>query len=101
MGTLVLAAVGLLLAMGYFIGVKQNINLVHSYHHHRVAQQDQPVFCRRVGLGNAILGGAILAVPVLLPALGLMATFCIAGIGAVAGIALVISTIIKYNHGLF
>lgn len=102
MGTLVLAAVGLLLlAMGYFIGVKQNINLVHSYHHHRVAQQDQPVFCRRVGLGNAILGGAILAVPVLRPLIGQTAALSIAGVCAVAAGVLVISTIIKYNHGLF
>lgn len=102
MDMLVFILVGtLLLALGYFIGVRQKINLVHSYHHRKVAQQDRPRFCKRVGLGNAIIGGAILSIPVLRPLIGENAALAIAGIAAVAAGILVFATIIKYNHGLF
>lgn len=65
------------------------------------AEQDRPVFCKRIGPGNAIIGGGILAVPVLRPLIGPSTALTIAGIAAVAAGVLVISTIIKYNHGLF
>lgn len=91
----------LLLAMGYFIGIRQKINLVHSYHHKNVAQADKPAFCRRVGLGNAIIGAAILCVPVLRPVVGVTVALGLAGVAAVMAGALVISTIIRYNGSLF
>lgn len=102
MDTLVFILVGaLLLALGYLIGIKGKINLVHSYHYRRVAAQDRPIFCKKVGLGNAVIGGAILSIPVLRPLIGQSAALAIAGIAAAAAGVLVFATIIKYNHGLF
>lgn len=102
MDSLVPVFVGIvLLGMGYFIGVKQKISLVHSYHYKNVAEEDKPDFCKKVGLGNALIGIAVLCVPVLRPLIGETAALAIAGVTAVAAGALVISTIIKYNHSLF
>ncbi|MGN0691414.1 MAG: hypothetical protein ACI4K7_03600 [Oscillospiraceae bacterium] len=102
METVILIAVGfLLLILGYLIGVKQKINLVHSYHYKRVKEEDKPVFCRKIGLGNAIIGGAILMIPLMTVLIGAAAALVIAGIASLAAGCIVISTIIKYNHGLF
>ena len=102
MDSLVPVFVGIvLLGMGYFIGVKQKISLVHSYHYKNVAEADKPDFCKKVGLGNAVIGFAVLCVPVLRPLIGENAALAIAGVAAVAAGVLVISTIIKYNHSLF
>lgn len=102
MDSLVTAFVGLvLLGMGYFIGVKQKIGLVHSYHYKNVAEEDKPDFCKKVGLGNVIIGIAVLCVPVLRPQIGESAALAIAGVAAVGAGVLVISTILKYNHSLF
>lgn len=102
METVIMLFVGImLLVMGYFIGVKQKINLVHSYHYKNVAEEDKPAFCKKIGLGNAIIGGAVLSIPMLRPFLGVNASLAIAGIAAVASMVLVISTIIRYNRTLF
>ena len=102
MDTLIPVFVGIaLVGMGYFIGVKQKISLVHSYHYKNVAEEDKPNFCKKVGLGNALIGIAVLCVPVLRPLVGETAALAIAGVTAIAAGALVISTIIKYNHSLF
>lgn len=102
METIILIAVGLLLLiLGYLIGIKQKINLVHSYHYKRVAEEDKPIFCRKIGLGNAIIGGAILLIPLLTILIGAAAALIIAGIASIVAGYIVISTIIKYNKGLF
>ena len=102
MSTVILCLVGiLLLGMGCFIGVKQRIELVHSYHYENVSEQDRPSFCKRVGLGNAVIGGAILAVPVLRPLLGETIAIAISGATAVIAGAAVVRAILKYNRSLF
>ena len=102
MRTMIICFAGiLLLGMGYFIGVKQKIQLVHSYHYKNVSEQNRPSFCKGVGLGNAIIGGAILSVPVLQPLLGVTIALAIAGAAAVIGGIIVVRTIVKYNHSLF
>lgn len=102
MELIVLLFVGcLLLGMGYAIGVKGKISLVHSYHYKNVAEGDKPAFCKRIGLGNAIIGLAILSIPLLRPILGETISLAIAGIAAVAAGVLVIATIIRYNGSLF
>ena len=90
-----------LLVLGYFIGVKQKISLVHSYHYKNVTEGDKTAFCKGVGIGNAIIGGAILSGLVLRPLLGQTAAFTIVGIAAVVAGVIVISTILRYNHTLF
>lgn len=102
MSTVILCFAGiLLLTMGYFIGVKQKIQLVHSYHYKNVSEQDRPSFCKEVGLGNAIIGGAILSVPVLQSLLGVTIALVIAGVTAVIAGIIVFRAILKYNHSLF
>ncbi|MGN0696719.1 MAG: hypothetical protein ACI4J5_08150 [Oscillospiraceae bacterium] len=102
METIILVAAGLLLlAFGYLIGIKHKIDLVHSYHYKRVKEEDKPDFCRKIGLGNAIIGGAILLIPLLTVLIGAAAALIIAGIASAAAGYIVISTIIKYNKGLF
>ena len=99
MENVILVATGIfLLVLGYLIGVKGKISMIHSYHYSRVSERDKPAFCRLMGFGNSLIGLGLLLVPVMRPlagestALGVM-IFCIAAGGLFIGWA-----IRKYNR---
>lgn len=100
--TVVMIFVGIvLIVMGYLIGIKGKISLIHFYHYKRVAEEDKPILCKKVGLGNLMIGAAILLVPLLKGLVGETIALTIAGVTAVVAVIIVIAAIIKYNHGLF
>lgn len=88
--------------------MRGNISTLHSYHTHRVAEEDRVPFGKRVGLGTVIVGGAI----IVFSALGAVTlytgneTFTLIGTalmiaGIVVGIAIAFAAMIKYNKGIF
>lgn len=47
--------------LGYLIRVKERIDLIHDYHHRRVAKEDIPAYCAQMGKALYIIGGTITA----------------------------------------
>lgn len=102
MENVITGAVGvLLIVLGYFIGVRRSIKLVHSYHYKRVPQKDIPSFCKGVGLGNLIVGIGLVIFPIVNIIIGEIVALRIVVVLLVIGLIIAISTIIKYNKWLF
>lgn len=94
--------VGLLLIfLGYRIGWKYDIKLVHGYHYVNVAPQDKPKFCRLLGIGNLIVGGGCLLMAIFSYALSGNVGCWLGAVVIVLGIIEMLFTIIKYNGSLF
>ena len=85
---------------GWRLIYKQDLSAVHKYHYNFVMEQDIPAFSRKLGIGNAIIGMGIIAVPVLdflLPwDMDLLCLFIIFG-----GFGYIVFNIFKYNGRLF
>ena len=85
-----------------------NISSLHSYHTHRVSQEDRLPFGKKVGLGTIIIGCAI-AVYSGLDALAVYTekrVFVLVGTGLliaglVVGLGISFYAIQKYNKGIF
>ena len=88
--------------------MRGNISSLHSYHRHRVSEEDRIPFGKRVGLGTIVIGGGIIIFS------GLSAVtlytdnqaFILIGTGLliaslVAGLCISIRAMIKYNKGVF
>ena len=85
-----------------------NLSSLHSYHRHRVSEEDRIPFGRRVGLGTVMVGGGV-DVFSILSAVSLLTEkqiFLWLGIGIMlvsmaAGLILSFYAMIKYNKGIF
>ena len=99
---------GILIVVMGAINMTGNINSLHSYHRHRVREEDRVPFGRMVGGGTLTVGVGVIAFSVLMMiyhvtvaevlvwiATGVMLV-CIA-----AGLALSFWGMIKYNKGIF
>lgn len=87
---------------------KGNIESLHSYHRHRVAEEDKLPFGKMVGLGTIIVG-----ISVIIMGLFLMLTelthaevYALIGtailiVGIAVGIGISFRAMIKYNKGIF
>ena len=90
------------------MNVKGNITTLHSYHRHRVAEEDKKPMGKLVGTGMIIIGGTMLPAGVLfmldgllsVPALSVAGSIVLIG-GLVIGVGLNFYAIFKYNKGLF
>ncbi len=91
----------ILIVFAYLIGVRKKINLVHSYHYKNVSENDKPSFCKGVGLGNLIIGIGLVLFPLYYKIFGENLALCIGAVFIAAGAAAALSTIKKYNGGLF
>lgn len=85
--------------LGYSIGTKGNIKLIHSYHYKNVT--DKEGYTNNMGIGCYILGVGFLAVDVLSymgysVQSGYMITVVI-----IVGLLWMLRTQIKYNGGIF
>ena len=85
-----------------------NLSSLHSYHYHRVTEEDRRPFGRMVGLGTVLVGGGMIAFSVLsaVTMLTNCQPFMWAGIGVmlilvVAGLIISFRAMIKYNKGIF
>ena len=94
-----------------FIGISNmrgNISTLHSYHRHRVSEEDRIPFGKQVGLGTIIIGIGIIIFSVL-SAVNLYTEnniFTIIGtvvliVGIIVGLIISFKAMIKYNKGIF
>lgn len=97
----------LILILGFF-NMKGNLSSIHWYHRQRVTENDIIPFGKKVGLGTIIIGASIILFGVLsiIAQQTKIQAFTITGsviviIGVVAGLALSLYAMIKYNKGIF
>ena len=88
--------------------MKGNISSIHSYHRHRVSEEDRLPFGRLVGIGTIIIGiGVIISGALSMVAIALERNiYTFIGIGImvvciVVGLAISFWGMIKYNKGIF
>ncbi len=87
---------------------KGNISLLHSYHRHRVLEEDKLPMGKLIGLGMIIIGVTVMLIGVLPLVLKGASEHTLALIesiltvvGFIPGLGLNLYAIIKYNKGLF
>ena len=104
--------------IAFFVGVlcivlgisnmRGNISSLHSYHRHRVSEEDRIPFGKQVGLGTMIIGIGIIIFSVL-SAVTIYTEnniFTLIGtavliVGIVVGLIMSFKAMIKYNKGIF
>ena len=88
--------------------MRGNISSLHSYHRHRVSEEDRIPFGKQVGLGTMIIGIGIIIFS-FLSAVTLYTEnniFTLIGtavliVGIVVGLIMSFKAMIKYNKGIF
>lgn len=100
--------IGILIAVMGVINMTGNINSLHSYHRHRVKEEDRLAFGRTVGSGTLIVGVGTVAFSVLMMIYDATAAEALVRIavsvlllGVIVGLALSFFGMIKYNKGIF
>lgn len=88
--------------------MRGNISSLHSYHRHRVSEEDRVPFGKMVGLGMIIIGISMLVFGGLSLATELTENnvFVLVGgviliVSVIVGLALSFYAMIKYNKGIF
>ena len=97
---LLLGLGALLIALGIF-NMKGNIASIHWYQRRRVSKEDQKPYCRLMGLGTLICGGAIFASGILQMFAHIEVSAFFMGLGVLIGFSLMIYAQFKYNKGIF
>ena len=99
---------GILIAVRGVINMTGNINSLHSYHRHRVREEDRLAFGRTVGGGTLIVGVGTVVFSVLMMIYDATAAEVLVWIavsvlllGVIVGLALSFFGMIKYNKGIF
>lgn len=100
--------VGVILIIIGIINMKGNISTLHSYHRHRVSEEDRPKFAKLVGFGTLIVGASIIVFSILsmlfdrngMSHLMIIATAELI-VGIIVGLAISFYAMIKYNKGIF
>ena len=88
--------------------MRGNISSLHSYHRHRVSEEDRIPFGKQVGLGTMIIGIGIIIFSVM-SAVTLYTEnniFTLIGtavliVGIIVGLIVSFKAMIKYNKGIF
>ena len=88
--------------------MRGNISSLHSYHRHRVSEEDRIPFGKQVGLGTIIIGISIIIFSVM-SAVTLYTEnniFTLVGtavliVGIIVGLIISFKAMIKYNKGIF
>ena len=101
-------AVGLLLCVIGAVNMTGNISSLHSYHRHRVREEDKKPFGRLVGIGTLLIGASVVLYGVLFfiyEKTGAVALITVGIAELIAGIAVGLGisfyAMIKYNKGIF
>lgn len=100
--------VGVVLIVLGISNMRGNISSLHSYHRHRVSEEDRIPFGKQVGLGNVIIGVGIIIFSIL-SAITLYTEndfYILVGtvvliVGIIIGLVLSFKAMIKYNKGIF
>ncbi len=97
--------VGILITVLGAINMTGNISTLHSYHRHRVSEEDRKPFGRLVGLGTILCGVGIIILGISAFAIGTYAFTITGGIifGVLfaTGMGISFYAMIKYNKGIF
>lgn len=88
--------------------MRGNISSLHSYHRHRVSEEDRLPFGKRVGLGIVIVGVGVIIFSILsaLTVYTEKDLFALIGVavlivGIIVGLIISFKAMIKYNKGIF
>lgn len=100
--------VGAVLVVLGILNTRGNISSLHSYHRHRVREEDRVPFGRMVGLGTILCGVAVSVFGAMMlayektqiEALSLLGTALLL-VGLAVGLIITFRAMIKYNGGLF
>ena len=105
---IICAAVGALCIIIGISNMKGNISSLHSYHRHRVSDEDRIPFGRLVGLGTVIVGASLIVFSILAAVTvitnsqaWLLIGIPILFIGIAVGLLISFYAMKKYNHGIF
>ncbi|MBQ3495635.1 MAG: hypothetical protein IJA76_03000 [Clostridia bacterium] len=107
-GNIVAFLVGVVFIVLGISNMRGNISTLHSYHRHRVSEEDRIPFGKQVGLGTMIIGIGIIIFSVL-SAVTLYTEnniFILIGtvvliVGIIVGLIISFKAMIKYNKGIF
>ena len=107
-GNIVAFLVGLVCIVLGISNMRGNISTLHSYHRHRVSEEDRIPFGKQVGLGTMIIGIGIIIFSVLSTVTLYTENNIFISIGTavlivciVAGLIISFKAMIKYNKGIF
>ena len=88
--------------------MRGNISSLHSYHRHRVSEEDRIPFGKQVGLGTIIVGIGIIVFSVLSTVtlytennVFILTGTAVLSVGIFAGLVMSFKAMIKYNKGIF
>ena len=108
LGLIVTLCVGAICIVLGIQNMRGNISSLHSYHRHRVSEEDRLPFGRLIGLGTIIAGASIIfyGLFMLLSEILSAEFLVIIGLalmilGMIVGLGLVFFAMIKYNRGIF
>ena len=107
-GNIVAFLVGVVCIVLGISNMRGNISSLHSYHRHRVSEEDRIPFGKQVGLGTIIIGIGIMVFSVLLSVtlytendiFALIGTALLI-MGFVIGLVISFRAMQKYNKGIF
>ena len=107
-GNIVTFLVGVICIILGTSNMRGNISSLHSYHRHRVSEEDRIPFGKQVGLGTIIVGIGIIVFSVLSSVtlytennIFILVGTAILIIGIILGLVLCFRAMLKYNKGIF
>lgn len=87
--------------IGYQIGYKGNIRLVHSYHYGNIEPKDIKQFTKKMGIGTMCVGIGIILMPIINCLIGYELGYYFGLVLVIIGVIMMMHTILKYNRVLF
>lgn len=97
----ILLTLGLIFfALGYLIGVRKKVNLIHSYHYSKVKKEDLDAYASKMGEGVSLMGSGMVASGVIDQMLGDYGWIALIFFISI-GFIVIIRAQYKYNGGLF
>lgn len=107
-GNIVTFLVGVVCIVLGISNMRGNISTLHSYHRHRVSEEDRIPFGKQVGLGTMVIGVGIIIFSVLSTVtlysennIFILIGTSVLIVGIVAGLIISFKAMIKYNKGVF
>ena len=107
-GNIVTFLVGVVCIVLGISNMRGNISTLHSYHRHRVSEEDRIPFGKQVGLGTMVIGVSIIIFSVLSTVtlytennIFILIGTAVLIVGIVAGLIISFKAMIKYNKGIF
>jgi len=91
----------LIILLGYLIGFKGKIQLIHSYHYKNVKDKDKKAYTRIIGFGTGVIGAFITIGAFLYLGFGTAGASSAILPGLILGFGIIVYAQYKYNGGIF